>query len=82
MTTLIAAYRSRTVTMQVYSALVRDGVYCSLVSTPREAGVGCGMSVQFDAGQFAAVSRYANMPTFAGFFRVTKLNGRRIVTRV
>ncbi len=82
MTTLIAAYRSRTVTMQVYSALVRQGVACSLVSTPREAGVGCGMSVQFGPAHFDVVSQYVGQPTFAGFFRINRINGRRYVTRV
>jgi hypothetical protein len=82
MTTIIAAFRSRTVTMQVFSALSLKGVPCSLVSTPREAGVGCGMSVQFPAAYLNIASYYASKPTFAGFFRVTIVNGKRIVTRV
>lgn len=82
MAAIIAAYRSRTITMQVYTALTEQGIYCSLISTPQEAGVGCGLSVKFDEGNFGRVSGISRYPTFAGFFRVLHSNGRRIVTRV
>jgi len=82
MAAIIAAYRSRTITMQVYTFLTEHGIYCSLISTPREAGVGCGLSIKFDESYFGRVSSISTYPTFAGFFRVMDSNGRRIVTRV
>lgn len=78
----IAAFRSRTETLEFLEILRRRGVPASAVNTPREAGVGCGLSVRFPAGALpaarGALARFrAN--SFAGFFRVERKYGRTFV---
>ncbi|MGN0823075.1 MAG: DUF3343 domain-containing protein [Candidatus Gallimonas sp.] len=46
--TILAVFRSRAQTIDFVSALRSAGVPASAVSTPPEAGVGCGVSAKFD----------------------------------
>lgn len=68
---VIAVYRSRNVSMRAYNFLQSKGVTCALISTPRNANVGCGLSVKFPK---EALSRVRNVlsdaETFVGFFLV------------
>lgn len=80
---VIASYRSRSVSMKVYNYLVENGVVCALVSTPRLAGVGCGLSVKMSPTAFLNVRlTLQRLETFAGFFRVRNVGGRTVVTRI
>lgn len=74
---ILAAYRSRNVAIQAYNYLTGKGVTCALVSTPRAAGVGCGLSVKFATSYFEAVRSVLTVETFAGFFlyRATATGG-------
>ncbi len=66
---ILAVYRSRNVAIRAYNFLVSNGVTCALVSTPRAAGIGCGLSVKFGRNDFNRVkSALSNGETFAGFF--------------
>lgn len=81
---IIVAFRSRTVTQQAYNFLINKGVSCSLISTPREANVGCGLSVQFAESDYQQVYSLLGVgaSTFAGYYRVSRINGSRIVVRI
>ncbi len=80
---VIASYRSRNVTMKVYNYLINNGVVCAIVSTPRSANVGCGLSVKISTNTFLQLrNTLAELETFAGFFRVRNVGGSTIVTRV
>lgn len=72
---LIAAFRSRTHTMRFFEKLKGMKVKCAIINTPREAQVGCGISVKFPPeGEAAArtlISR-GEYPTFSGFFMAVK----------
>ena len=46
--TILAVFRSRAQSLDYLSALKAAGVSAQAVSTPKEAGVGCGLSVKFD----------------------------------
>lgn len=46
--TVLAVFRSRAQTLDYISLLKRAGVPCAAVNTPKEAGVGCGISAKFD----------------------------------
>lgn len=46
--TLLAVFRSRAQTLDCVSRLREAGVPAQTVSTPKEAGVGCGISVKFE----------------------------------
>ena len=56
---VIAIYRSRSVTISAYNYLLNKGVNCALISTPRSANVGCGLSVKFSRDALSAVRAHA-----------------------
>ncbi len=71
--TILAVFRSRAQTLEYLSALKADGVPAQAVNTPKEAGVGCGISAKFEEAFFPraraclAKRRYTS---FSGFMRV------------
>lgn len=79
MDAILAAFRSRTESLEFLDILRRYGVACSAVNTPREAHVGCGISVKLSPSALsvarAALAR-ARFQSFAGFFAVERRYGR------
>lgn len=70
--TMLAVFRSRAQTLDFTSALRAAGVVVSAVNTPKEAGVGCGVSARFADRDFAraqAVFRRRTYSSFAGFMK-------------
>ena len=70
--TILAVFRSRAQSLDYLSALKAAGVSAQAVSTPKEAGVGCGLSVKFDErALFRAKAVLAKRPysSFSGFLR-------------
>lgn len=47
MTEILAVFRSRSQAADCNSRLRRGGIPSSLINTPKEANVGCGLSVKF-----------------------------------
>lgn len=80
----IVAYRSRAVTSKAYNFLVSNGVSCALISTPKEAYVGCGLSIKFSPTDLMRVQELLgyNAPTFAGYFRAFTKEGKNLVVRI
>ena len=80
---VIAVYRSRNVSMRAYNFLMSQGVTCALVSTPRNANVGCGLSVKF-AKPVLPVYRevLSNAETFVGFFLIKNTYTGNTVVRL
>ena len=72
--TYLAVFRSRAQALDYISALKRAGVPARAVNTPKEAGVGCGISALFDEHFFprarAVLGSYP-YSAFAGFMRKT-----------
>ncbi|MCH5153110.1 MAG: DUF3343 domain-containing protein [Clostridiales bacterium] len=80
---IIAVYRSRSVSIRAYNFLLGNGVTCALVSTPRSANVGCGLSVKFDKSVFPHVRQaLASGETFVGFFVVRNTGYGTTVARI
>ena len=78
---IIIAFRSRAHTIKVFNLLSSHGIALEIVNTPKEAGVGCGLSVKFKKEQLGFVRQgvsKVNLPSFAGFFAVKEIGGRRI----
>ncbi len=76
----IAAFRSRQQVLRFESALKRGGVRASVVSTPRDVAVGCGLSVQFDVAdtdRVLDVYRHTTPSNLIGFYQVTRNGGGR-----
>ncbi len=70
--TALAVFRSRAHTLDFVAQLRAAGVPASAVSTPKEAGVGCGISARFDERfleRARALLRRRSYPSFAGFLR-------------
>ncbi len=72
--TMLAVFRSRAQTLQFLSVLKANGVSAQAVNTPKEAGVGCGISVKFDEVSLSRVRIcLAKRPysSYAGIMRRT-----------
>ena len=82
---LVVAFRVRAQTI-AFSALLKDnGVYNQIVNTPKEAGVGCGLSVQISQNQLEIVKRALSVGafnSFAGIFKVKISGGGRSVKSI
>ncbi len=82
---ILAAFRSRTQTMRFFERMKRGGCAVSVVNTPKEAHVGCGISVKFPTQCFGFAKRvlYARgYDSFAGFFEIRQISGRTQVKTV
>ena len=80
---IIAVYRSRNVSIRAYNFLLTNGVTCALISTPRSANVGCGLSVKFGRDVFPRVRQVlASGETFVGFFVVRNTMNGTTVARI
>lgn len=79
----IAVFRSQTQTYAFKSLLESYGINASVIQTPRQAEVSCGLSVKFMYGQLdnaKAILQRRSFSSFVGIFLVKDFgNG---VTRV
>ena len=82
---VVVAYRSRSETVRFSDFLRRNGINNSIVNTPKEAGVGCGLSVKTARPLFSVIKKAvfsASLKSFAGFFLVTEINGKKTVRSI
>lgn len=82
---IVAAFRSRSETVGFYEYLRDNGVNAEIINTPKEAGVGCGLSVKIRPEIFPLIKRaaiYFKARTFAGFFLVKSVGGTRFIRSV
>jgi hypothetical protein len=62
--------------------LDKRGLFAEVVSTPKEANIGCGLSVKISPYQMNYVKRVVltgGYKTFVAFFKVDNSNGVRVV---
>ncbi len=72
--TVIAVFRSRAQALDFLSRLHGLGAQARAIATPACAGVGCGLSVRFDASaadRARALVRGRGYSSFAGLWRYT-----------
>ncbi len=82
---IVVAFRSRSHTVKFSGLLSSRGVFNQIINTPKEAGVGCGLSVKISKEQFYAVKRIVQtlkLSSFAGFFLVKTAFGKRVVKSI
>lgn len=82
---VLASFRSRNDTVGFYNFLKRNNVWCEIANTPKEAGVGCGISVKFRTGYLHAVKSALQVygaRSFAGFFLVRPFGSKKSVRPV
>lgn len=77
--TVLAVFRSRSQTLDFLSRLRNAGVPSQAVNTPREAGVGCGISAKFDdsfMNRARAILDQYPYSSFSGFLTGTQYYGK------
>ncbi len=82
---LIFAFRSRSQSMRFYNELKNRRVDCSLINTPREVSLGCGLSVRTDESAYGLAVALLNslrLNTFLGAFRLSGTGQSRRVERL
>lgn len=80
----IASFRSRQQVLKFESALRREGERVSIITTPRDVAVGCGLSIRFelvDKDRVMDVYRRLRPSNLIGFYKVTREEGNRTITR-
>ncbi len=79
----IASFRSRQQVLKFETALRREGIRVSVITTPRDVSVGCGLSIRYEMEDFEQVyALYQRLrpSNLIGFYRVTRVEGNRTVT--
>jgi len=82
---VVVAFRSRAHTVRFYEFLRSNGVFAEIINTPKEAGVGCGLSVKTNKDSFSTVKKavhQSGLSSFAGFFLVHLMSGKRFVRSI
>ena len=70
---IIAVFRSRSHAIDCHRILKALNVPCSLIATPKEANVGCGLSVKLPSSAFAKAKQVIakeNYPSFSGYLKI------------
>lgn len=83
MTYMLAVFRSRSQAIDCNRKLSCAGIKCSLVNTPKEAHIGCGLSVKVDANQADRAKKLvlaARFTTFYGFLSMTSAGGTTFIS--
>lgn len=76
---ILAVFRSRAHSLDYAQRLKEYGVEATTVPTPKEAKIGCGLCVRFDARYFVraqAVLKIGRYSSFKGFYKTEFTNGR------
>ncbi len=84
MTEIIAVFRSRSQAMDCNSRLRANGVPCTVINTPKEAKVGCGLSIKLPNNMLnraKALIANARYSAFYGYYTMQNLYGRIYIAR-
>ena len=80
---ILAVFRSRSHSLDYLERLQSYGVQATTVPTPKEARIGCGLCVRFDARYFAraqAILKIGGYSSFKGFYKTDFINGKTSLT--
>lgn len=73
--TMLAVFRSRAQTLEFISVLKSYGVPAQAVNTPREANVGCGISVKFEEPFLGKIYYLLGKKRYSSFSGIMKRIG-------
>lgn len=82
---IAVAFRSRADTLKFSELLKANKIYNEIINTPKQAGVGCGLSVKISMLQLNLVKiaiRKTHLPSFAGIFKIKMVAGKQIVNSI
>lgn len=85
MTEILAVFRSRLQAIDCLNRLKGNSISAGLINTPKEANIGCGLSVKFPANALSKVRGVvarANYSAFYGYFKLTNRYGKYYVIRI
>ncbi len=71
---VLAIFKSRRASIDFAQKLTDRGIYNAVVNTPRNANVGCGLSVKFCYRNLYTAKRIVyrgSYPSFVGFFMLS-----------
>lgn len=80
---ILAVFRARAQSLDYAERLQKYGVSATTVPTPKEAKIGCGLCVRFDARSFIraqAILKTGRYSSFKGFYKIDYIGGRTSVT--
>ncbi len=79
---ILAVFRSRSQSLDYVERLRKYGVLATAAPAPKEAKIGCGLCVRFDARAFPkakAILNTGKYSSFKGFYRVEYFGGKMLV---
>lgn len=82
---IIFAYQSRSEAISLYSALKSSGIGSAVINTPKDASVGCGLSVKiYERALNPALDVFYTLPnsSFLGAFKLRYQDRRTILERI
>ena len=80
---ILAVFRARAHSLDYAERLRSFGVAATIAATPKEAKIGCGLCVQFDARSFyraQAILKTGKYSSFKGFYKMEYFGGRASIT--
>lgn len=85
MTDILAVFKSRSQAIDCNARLKAMGVPAGLINTPREANIGCGLSIKIPPNMLERVRmiiKSGRYSAFYGYFRMQNDYGRTIFGRI
>ena len=85
MTEVLAVFRSRSQAIDCNARLRAAGIPANLINTPREANIGCGLSVKIPFNMLErarVIVRNGKYSALYGFYRIQNNYGRTIFGRI
>lgn len=85
MTEILAVFRSRSQAIDCNARLRAAGIPAGLINTPKEANVGCGLSIKFPhvmLERAKVVVRSGGYSAFYGFFKDYSTYGKTIFGKI
>ena len=82
---ILAVFRSRTHSLDYLERLHKYGVDATTAPAPKEARIGCGLCVSFDARllpRAQAILKTGKYPSFKGFYKKEFVGDRVIITPI
>ena len=82
---ILAVFRSRTHSLDYLERLHKYGVDATTTLAPKEAHIGCGLCVRFDARYYPraqALLKTAGYSSFKGFYKMDYFGGQLTLTLI
>ena len=81
----LAVFSSRNETLYLAKMLMSNGYMATIVNTPKEAGLTCGISVKFDSKISSAIKMFISSKpfrSFVGIYKISMENGHTTYEKV